>query len=83
MLKDLQEKKALLKKDAEASKLERNQLNSEASQFATKRDELNTKTRTLIDQAQQYNTSATNTTYSFQRTKRDAKSSTKKLITCS
>ncbi|MGB8310614.1 MAG: phosphoserine phosphatase [Halobacteriota archaeon] len=54
MLKDLQEKKALLKKDAEASKLERNRLNSEASQFATKRDELNTKTRTLIDQAQQY-----------------------------
>jgi len=54
MLKDLQEKKALLKKDAEASKLERNRLNSEASQFATKRDELNTKTRALIDQAQQY-----------------------------
>ncbi|HYA61086.1 MAG TPA: hypothetical protein VED16_03285 [Candidatus Acidoferrum sp.] len=54
MLKDLQEKKALLKKDAEASKLERNRLNSEASQFAAKRDELNTKTRALIDQAQQY-----------------------------
>lgn len=54
MLKDLQEKKALLKKDAEASKLERNRLNSEASQFATKRDELNAKTRALIDQAQQY-----------------------------
>jgi len=44
----------LLKKDAEASKLERNRLNSEASQFAAKRDELNTKTRALIDQAQQY-----------------------------
>jgi len=54
MLKDLQEKKALLKKDAEASKLERNRLNSEASQFAAKRDELNTNTRALIDQAQQY-----------------------------
>jgi uncharacterized coiled-coil DUF342 family protein len=53
MLKELQEKKALLKKDADASKLERNRLNTEASQFAARRDELNTKTRTLIDSAQQ------------------------------
>ncbi|MGZ5562711.1 MAG: coiled-coil protein [Halobacteriota archaeon] len=53
MLKELQEKKALLKKEAEASKLERNRLNAEASQFATRRDELNTKTRTFIDSAQQ------------------------------
>jgi len=52
MLKELQEKKTLLKKDAEASKLERNRLNSEASQFATKRDKLNTKKRALIEQAQ-------------------------------
>src|SRR5659263_297793 len=53
MLKELQEKKALLKKEADASKLERNRLNAEASQFATRRDELNTKTRALIDSAQQ------------------------------
>jgi len=48
----LQEKKALLKKEAEASKLERNRLNMEASQFAAQRDELNAKTRALIDSAQ-------------------------------
>jgi uncharacterized coiled-coil DUF342 family protein len=53
MLKELQEKKALLKKEADVSKLERNRLNAEASQFATRRDELNTKTRALIDSAQQ------------------------------
>jgi uncharacterized coiled-coil DUF342 family protein len=53
MLKELQEKKALLRKDADASKLERNRLNTEASQFAARRDELNTKTRTRIDSAQQ------------------------------
>jgi len=47
------EKKALLKKEADVSKLERNRLNAEASQFATRRDELNTKTRALIDSAQQ------------------------------
>ena len=49
----MQEKKALLKKEADVSKLERNRLNAEASQFATRRDELNTKTRALIDSAQQ------------------------------
>jgi len=54
MLKELQEKKASLRKEADASKLERNRLNTEASQFATKRDELNAKTRSLIDSAQQY-----------------------------
>ncbi len=54
MLKELQEKKALLKKEAEASKLERNRLNMEASQFAARRDELNAKTRALIESAQQY-----------------------------
>jgi len=43
----------LLKKEADVSKLERNRLNAEASQFATRRDELNTKTRALIDSAQQ------------------------------
>ncbi len=43
----------MLKKEADASKLERNRLNAEASQFATRRDELNTKTRALIDSAQQ------------------------------
>jgi uncharacterized coiled-coil DUF342 family protein len=53
MLKELQEKKALLKKEADVSKLERNRLNAAASQFATRRDELNTKTRALIDSAQQ------------------------------
>jgi uncharacterized coiled-coil DUF342 family protein len=53
MLKELQEKKALLKKEADTSKLERNRLNTEASQFAAKRDELNAKTRALIDSAQQ------------------------------
>jgi uncharacterized coiled-coil DUF342 family protein len=53
MLKELQEKKALLKKEADVSKLERNRLNAEASQFATRRDELNAKTRALIDSAQQ------------------------------
>jgi len=31
--------KALLKKEADTSKLERNRLNTEASQFAAKRDE--------------------------------------------
>ena len=50
----MQEKKALLKKEAEASKLERNRLNMEASQFAAQRDELNAKTRALIDSAQQF-----------------------------
>ena len=43
----------MLKKEADVSKLERNRLNAEASQFATRRDELNTKTRALIDSAQQ------------------------------
>jgi uncharacterized coiled-coil DUF342 family protein len=53
MLKELQEKKALLKKEADVSKLERNRFNAEASQFATRRDELNTKTRASINSAQQ------------------------------
>jgi uncharacterized coiled-coil DUF342 family protein len=53
MLKELQEKKALLKKEAEASKRERNRLNAEASESAARRDELNARTRALIESAQQ------------------------------
>jgi uncharacterized coiled-coil DUF342 family protein len=53
MLKELQEKKTLLKKEAEASKRERNRLNAEASESAARRDELNARTRALIESAQQ------------------------------
>jgi uncharacterized coiled-coil DUF342 family protein len=53
MLKELQEKKAVLKKEAEASKRERNRLNAEASESAARRDELNARTRALIESAQQ------------------------------
>ena len=83
MLKELQEKKALLKKDADASKLERNRLNTEASQFAARRDELNAKTRALIDSAQQSRTSAMSTTSSFRRTRRNEIASMRRQTTCS
>jgi uncharacterized coiled-coil DUF342 family protein len=53
MLKELQEKKAVLKKEAEVSKRERNRLNAEASESAARRDELNARTRALIESAQQ------------------------------
>ena len=43
----------MLKKEAEVSKRERNRLNAEASESAARRDELNARTRALIESAQQ------------------------------
>jgi len=43
----------VLKKEAEVSKRERNRLNAEASESAARRDELNARTRALIESAQQ------------------------------
>lgn len=43
----------MLKKEADTSKRERNRLNAEASESAARRDELNARTRALIESAQQ------------------------------
>ncbi len=53
MLNELQNRKADLKNKSEENKDKRNELNHEASKWATKRNELNTRTKELIDEAQQ------------------------------
>ncbi len=51
MLKELQEKKTKFLKDAEELKANRNEWNSKASSFSKRRDELNKKTKELIEKA--------------------------------
>jgi phosphoserine phosphatase len=54
MLKELQDKKTTILKQAEEFKANRNQWNSKASSFSKRRDELNKQTKELIDKAQEY-----------------------------
>jgi uncharacterized coiled-coil DUF342 family protein len=53
LLNELQNRKTDLKDKSEENKNKRNELNLEASKWATKRNELNTRTKELIDEAQQ------------------------------
>lgn len=53
MLNELQNRKADLKDKSEEYKNKRNELNLEASKWATNRNELNKRTKELIDEAQQ------------------------------
>jgi len=54
MLKELQEKKAILKNELEEFRKKRNELNTEASKWSAQRNELNRTSRTLLDKAQHY-----------------------------
>lgn len=54
MLKELNDKKTVLKNQSEEYKVKRNELNAEASTLAAKRNELNKNTKDLINEAQEY-----------------------------
>ena len=54
MLKELQEKRVILKKELEEFREKRNELNAEASKWSTQRNELNRNSRALLDEAQQH-----------------------------
>nr|QNO48078.1 hypothetical protein NKOHCHHF_00003 [Methanosarcinales archaeon ANME-2c ERB4] len=54
MLKELNNKKTILREQSEESKNKRNDLNAQASVLASKRNELNKRTKDLINEAQEY-----------------------------
>jgi len=54
MLKELQEKRTILKNELEKFRNKRNELNTEASKWSAQRNELNRMSRMLMDEAQHY-----------------------------